>query len=260
MIKLTLIFSLIISFVNMQPSYAEDGLEKQLTTINLKHITGKDVVSVLSSLIDSSIIISEKDDVLSIEGTADKTKNILAIIEQIDTPPTLLTLQFIASNKKVDLTDSKNTYRSSNRTSNTSQTLSITERQWVKLNTGISIPMTERKRHADGTESQSFKFKKISKSYLFKVHEFSGWSVVQVGLNESYLSEDIAGAIEHTQLNTTIVGKTEEWIEVASSRPINEDSSATTYSTNRDNKQQIYLYVKILAPKNILQDINNKTK
>lgn len=230
------------------PSYAVGPIEEEITTINLQHITGKDVVSVMSSLVDRSISITEKDDVLEIKGSPDKSKSILTIIKQIDKPAALLTIQFIASNKKIEFNSQKNTYRSSSSRDKTSQTMSITERQWVNLNTGLSIPITQRIRNADGTESQSFKFKKISKSYLFKVHEFSGWSVVQVGLNSSYLSDDIADAIEHTELNTTIVGKTGEWIAVAESKPLNEDSNNNTYSTKRNNKKDIFLYVKVIEP------------
>lgn len=180
-----------------------------------------------------------------INGTAEKTKNILHIISEIDTPATQLTIEFIASNKKVDFKNSSNTYKSSKNRNNTSQSMAITERQWVTLNTGLSIPVAERKRYADGTETQSFKYKKISKQYVFKVHEFSGWSVIQVGLNVSSLSDDVAGAIEHTKLDTTIIGKTGEWLEVAASKPVSETDNSKTYSASSSNKKHIHLYVKV---------------
>ncbi|MDH5602266.1 MAG: hypothetical protein OEY78_13295, partial [Gammaproteobacteria bacterium] len=110
------------------------------------------------------------------------------------------------------------------------------------------IPIAERKRYADGTETQSFRFKKISKNYIFKVHEFSGWSVIQVGLNVSAPSDDIAGAIEHTKLDTTIVGKTGEWLEVASSKKISPEKNEKTFSTTRTDKKLIFLYVKVIKP------------
>jgi hypothetical protein len=239
-------FSLTYAHVNAEDINKQ---ESKLTTINLKYITGEDVLSVLESLIDKSVSISEENDVLLINGTPDKTKNILHIINQIDTPPSPLTIEFIASNRKINFKQTSNTYQSAKNKNNASQSMAITERQWVTLNTGLSIPITERKRYADGTETQSFRYKKISKSYVFKVHEFSGWSVVQVGLNVSELSDDVAGAIAHTKLDTTIVGKTEEWLEVASSKPITEDEDSQTYSTNRINKNHIYLYVKVKKSK-----------
>ncbi len=222
--------------------------EKQLTNVNLKYITGSDVISVLNSLIDQSVYIEEKDNVLSITGSAKKTKNILQIIRKIDTPPVPLVIEFIASNRKINFNKSPNNYQSNKSKNKTSQSMAITERQWVTLNTGISIPIAERRRYADGTESQSFRYKKISKQYVFKVHEFSGWSVVQVGLNTSELSENIAGAIAHTQLNTTIIGKTDEWIEVTSHKSLSNSQSGQTYSTNRATGHQIYLYVKVKKP------------
>ena len=241
--------------------YADNNIEKrELTTINLKYITGEDVLSVLKSLIDKSVSISQENDVLLINGTPGKTKNILHIIKKIDTPPDILTIEFIASNRKINFNKTSNTYQAGKNRTNTSQSMSITERQWVKLNTGISIPVTERKRYADGTETQSFTFKKISKSYIFKVHEFSGWSVIQVGLNASSLSDDIAGAIVHTQLDTTIVGKTNEWLEVASSKPVSEDDNSQTYSTNSRNKKFIHLYVKVNKSKTTIKNEPNKTQ
>ena len=220
--------------------------EKQITSINLKYISGDDVISVLKSLVDKSVSISAENNILLIHGFKDKTKNILPIIDEIDTPPEALTIEFIASNRKINFKQANNTYRSSKNMNNTSQSMSIIERQWVTLNTGLSVPISQRRRYADGTETQSFRYKKISKSYLFKVHEFSGWSVIQVGLSASYLSKDIAGAIEHTQLDTTIIGKTGEWLEVASSKRISNNDNEQVYSTAPRNKHHIYLYVKVI--------------
>ena len=219
--------------------------DEQLTTINLKYIAGSDVVSVLNTLIDQSVSISEKDNVLLIKGAPNKTKNILHIISRIDTPAIPLTIEFIASNRKIDFKKSSATYQTNKNRNNTSQLMSITERQWVTLNTGLSIPIAERKRYADGTETQSFRYKKISKQYVFKVHEFSGWSVVQVGLNTSSFSDDVAGAIAHTKLSTTIVGKTGEWLEVTSGSPVTKEENGQTYSTNRSHSNNIFLYIKI---------------
>lgn len=240
---LLLTLSLIIAYT---PAHAE---EKEVTTVTLKYIVGEDVLSVLNSLIDDSVSLSFSNNLLVINGTANKTKSILHIIKEIDTPPSTLKIEFIASNRKIDFKQTANTYQSGKNVSNTSQSMSITERQWVSLNTGLSVPIAQRKRYADGTESQSFKYKKISKNYIFKVHEFGGWSVVQVGLNVSTPSSDIAGAIEHTKLDTTIIGKTDEWLEVASSKEISKKDNSKTYSTNtRPSKKHIFLYVKIKKP------------
>ena len=245
--------------LNFNPVYAEaNNAEKnELTTINLKYITGEDVLSVLRSLIDKTVSVSQENDVLLINGTPSKTKNILHIIKKIDTPPDVLTIEFIASSRKIDFNKSSNTYKAGKNRSNTAQSMSITERQWVKLNTGLSIPVAERKKYSDGTETQSFTYKKITKSYIFKVHEFSGWSVVQVGYNASSMSDDIAGAIAHTQLDTTIVGKTDEWLEVASSNTISKEENAKTYSTNSRNKKFIHLYVKVKQSK---KDIKSESE
>lgn len=230
--------------------------ENKITTINLKHITGEDVVSVLKSLVDKSVSIAEENNVLMISGAPSKTKSLIHIINKIDTPPVPLTIEFIASNRKINFKNSATTYQSGKSTNNTSQSMSITERQWVTLNTGLSIPIAERRRLPDGTETQSFRFKKVSKQYVFKVHEFSGWSVVQVGLNQSKISDDVAGAIAHTKLDTTIVGKTNEWLEVASSRKITRNKSGKNYSTNRATNY-IHLYVKVKKTTDTPQAITN---
>ena len=243
MIKST--YSLLFTFVLFLSMFSVQAEENELTSINLKHIAGTDVTSVLKTLVDKSVLISEKNGILLINGTAEKTKNILHIISEIDTPAVPLTIEFIASNRKVDFKNSSNTYRSSKNKNKTSQSMSITERQWVTLNTGLSIPIAERKRYADGTETQSFTYKKVSKQYVFKVHEFSGWSVIQVGLNTSSLSDDVAGAIQHTKLDTTIIGKTGEWLEVAASKPISDNDNSKVYSTASSNNNYIHLYVKV---------------
>ena len=248
MIKLIYTILLVFSFsLSCIQVYAETNNteEKQSTTVNLQYITGRDVMSVLLSLVDKSVSISEENNILLINGTAAKTKNILHIIKKIDTPPAALTIEFIASSRKINFKPADNTYQSSKNRNNTSQSMLITERQWVTLNTGLSIPITERKHYADGTETQSFKYKKITKSYLFKVHEFSGWSVIQMGVDSSELQGGPVGPIEHTQLHTTIVGKTGEWLEVASTNKIIPGNNDNVYSTDRPDKKYIHLYVKV---------------
>lgn len=240
---LYVIFSVIPLSVNAEEI---KPVQNEQITINLKHISADDVVSVLNTLIDQSVSISKENNTLLITGSADKTKNILPIIDKIDTPPAAFTIEFIASSRKIDFNKSSSTYESSKNINNTSQSISIIERQWVTLNTGLSIPIAERKRLPDGTETQSFRYKKVSKSYLFKVHEFSGWSVIQVGVNDESLSEDIADAIEHTQLDTTIVGKTGEWLEIASRKPISNNNNSNVYTTNERTSNLIYLYVKVV--------------
>ena len=93
---------------------------------------------------------------------------------------------------------------------------------------------------------------------MFKVHEFSGWSVVQVGVNAEYLSDDIAGAIEHTKLDTTIIGKTGEWIEVASRKPIVNDKNSTVYSTQRKQTNHIFLYIKVIKSEKQIETDTSK--
>lgn len=214
-----------------QVSAEENSTEEaQVISINLKHITGNDIVSVLNSLIDKSVLVHEENNVLHIKGKPSKTKNILQIIKQIDNPSSPLKIEFIASNRKLDF----NNQNEAQQSSNTSQSMLITERQWVTLNAGLSIPITERKRNPDGTETQSYKFKKINKSYVFKVHEFSNWSVIQVGQNNATSDNNVAEEIRNTELDTTIVGKTEEWLEVA-----NKNDSIN------NSVNQLYLYVKV---------------
>lgn len=249
MINSTYILALLFLFGSTSTQVNAENIntkEKKLTTIKLNHISGNDVVSVLKSLVDKSVSITEENNTLLINGSADKTKNILPIIYEIDSPPEALTIEFIASNRKINFKQSNNTYQSSKNKNNASQSMAIIERQWVTLNTGLSVPVSERKRYADGTETQSFRYKKISKSYLFKVHEFSDWSVIQLGLNASDLNDDIAGAIKHTQLDTTIIGKTGEWLEVASSKRITNDGNSQVYSTAPRDSHHIYLYVKVI--------------
>ena len=252
MIKYSLLmYSLFLSFA----LNAEESELAEQTTVELKHVAGDSVVSVLKSLVDDSLSISQKDQTLFISGSKEKAKSILPIIQQIDSPPTPLVIEFIASNRKINFNKTGTNYQSR---SHTSQSMSIIERQWVTLNTGLSIPISQRKHAADGTETQSFRYKKVSKSYVFKVHEFSGWSIIQVGVDASELEGGPIGPIEHTQLNTTIVGKTGDWLEVASTNNTNSNSNSKTYSTNRPNPKYIHLYVKVKKNETIKEQDETK--
>ena len=253
MIKYSLlVYFLLLPFTHL---HAEESELTEQTTIELKHVAGDSVVSVLESLVGDSLSITQKDQTLFISGSKEKAKSILPIIQQIDSPPVPLVIEFIASNRKINFNKTGNNYQSR---SHTSQSMSIIERQWVTLNTGLSIPIAQRKRAADGTETQSFRYKKVSKSYVFKVHEFSGWSVIQVGVDASELEGGPIGPIEHTQLNTTIVGKTGDWLEVASTNKVNPNSNSQNYSTNRSDPKYIHLYVKVIKNETIKEPDENK--
>ena len=69
-------------------------------------------------------------------------------------------------------------------------------------------------------------------------------------MNPSSQDESIAGAIKNTQLDTTIVGKTGEWLEVASSKRNQTDKNITQNNTQSDNDNYIHLYVKVIANTN----------
>ena len=242
--KVFIVIFLFLSSLNVIAAGNQD------TNIELKFINADEVVSVIKTLIDESIKLSMQDNHLLINGDPAKVKNIVEIIKQIDQPPASLTIEFVASSHKLDLGKQEKIYRAGNTKHNVSQSMSITERQWVRLNTGLSIPISKRSRNPDGTESMSFHYQKVSKSYIFKVHEFSGWSVIQVGMNPSSQDESIAGAIKNTQLDTTIVGKTGEWLEVASSKRNQTDKNITQNNTQSDNDNYIHLYVKVIANTN----------
>ena len=217
--------------------------QEQFTTIQLKYINVEEAITVLKPLTDKAISVNIKNNTLIIKGSKNNTKNIIKLINKLDTPSIPLTLEFIASKQKINFKHSRNTYELNR--NNSSQSMSIIERQWVTLNTGISIPLRERTRSADGSVTESVRYKKVLKNYLFKVHEFNGQSIIQVGVDSSSLSKNTAGAIEHTKLDTTIIGKTGEWLEVSSSREIKTFSNDNVYSTNKTNKNHIHLYIKI---------------
>ena len=234
---------LIVTFVLLLSSTNALAKQEQFTTVQLKHIDVTEAVSILKSLTEHALSASTNNNTLIIKGAKKKTKDIVKLIQKLDTASIPLTLEFIASKKKLNFKESKNIYELNR--NNVSQSMSIIERQWVTLNTGTSIPIRERTRSVDGSVTESIRYKKIGQNYLFKVHEFDGQAIIQVGVNSSSLSNNIADAIEHTKLDTTIVGKTGEWLEVSSGQQIKHFPDEIVYSTNKTNKNHIHLYIKI---------------
>jgi hypothetical protein len=77
-------------------------------------------------------------------------------------------------------------------------------------------------------------------------------------MNASSLDSTIAGAIQHANLDTTIVGKTGEWLEVASTHRITSDENTKEYTTSSREKNYIHLYVKVIANTDKGQKIESK--
>ncbi len=216
--------------------------EEISTTLELKHVSGKDVVSLLNTLMDDAVSIQPNQNELILDGVKSKVDVISEIIRKIDSPPVKLNIDFIASGRRLQLNTEKNSSTHTRRHYKSMQTMSVIERQWVKINTGLSVPLTQRIRNPDGTERQSFHFVRVKKSYLFRVHEFSGWSVVQVGVTRS---KDIQQAIANTALDTTIIGKTGEWLEVPASSSVSKSRHETQYQTRRSTAAPIWLYLRV---------------
>lgn len=168
-----LIFTLFL-MLNVVNAHAK---QEQFTTIQLKYITTEDAISVLRPLTDKKLSADQKNNILIIKESANKSKNIINLLKNIDTPAIPLTLEFIATNEKINFKNTKYTYNLNRAENSSSQTLAITERQWVNLNTGVSIPIAERTRSSDGSVSETIRYKDVKERYLFKVHEFNGKSI-----------------------------------------------------------------------------------
>lgn len=235
--KLIFTLFLLLNTINIQAK------QEHFTTVKLNHMNAKEAALILKPLTDKAISINTNNNSIIIKGRKSKIKSIIQLIKKIDTPALPLTLEFIVSKQKINFKQSKNTYELNRNSS--SQSMSIIARQWVNLNTGISIPITERTYSANGAVSESIRYKKIAKNYLFKVYEFNGQSIIQVVVNSSSLNSNTAGAIEQIKINTTIIGKTGEWLEVSSSREIKKFGNDHVYGTNNSNKKHIHLYIKI---------------
>lgn len=219
--------------------------KENYTTVKLNYIEATEAITTLKSLTKTPVSVSVQNNLLIIKESEKKSKNLLKLIKEIDQPAKPLKLEFIASKRKINFNNSELIYESSRNINRTSQSMMITERQWVSLNTGLSIPIIQRQKSNDGTETVTTEYKKITQNYLFKVHEVNGQSIVQVGVDASRLSRNIAGAIQHTQLDTTIIGKTGEWLEVSTTNNLPGPDNVITHSTNRSKNTDIHLYIKI---------------
>ena len=228
-----LTFLLLFCFIS-PPLQAEE--ENVSLTMDLQYVSPDDVLSLMETLVDESVLLQNNNNELILEGKKNKVEIIQEIIRQIDSAASVFDVEFTVSSHRLNIDKIENTLAMSKHIA--SRKMTVTERQWIKINTGLSVPVAKRIRYADGTERQSFRFVKVKKTYILKMHEFSGWSVIQIGVSPR--DEDIKQAIADTKLDTTIVGKTGEWIEVAASK-----------SDDRNNKDNypIYLYLKIKLKK-----------
>ena len=118
--SLILVLSLLVTHTTVNAADLANNDELEVTTVELKYVTGEDVLSVISSLIDKSVSVTNNKNLLIIKGAENKTKTLLHIIDKIDTPPSNLTIEFIASNRKIDF----------NSTSNCTFSWTIAARRW----------------------------------------------------------------------------------------------------------------------------------
>lgn len=210
-------------------------------TIDLKYVTSDEVITVIKQQNQKPVAITGKNSKVFLTGPATHVNQLKQIVDEIDQPPVNLSLSFISTTQA--LSKNNNHYHIGKNIEKTAQTISVQEGQWANVTTGFSIPVVSRTRNADGSESQSLKYKKILQKYHFRVMEYNGNVSVQVDVNRDKMNST-SGEIKHQAITTRLYGKLSQWIKVSAEEKIAGDNSVS-YSTHSRTKNPVQLYIKI---------------
>lgn len=133
------------------------------------------------------------------------------------------------------------------------QHVQLLEGQWASINSGYAIPIADRQRNADGTVTETIRYRKLS--YGFKVRAYINGNKVYLTLRPKHeqLSSEGGGAISTQDIVTSLTVNLDQWTEIGGMQQRQKKSAnGAYYSTRREqgNEQRMFIKVELMGKKN----------
>lgn len=216
----------------------------QTTTLQLNYRQAENVIPLLEPFIHPKGAITGQDFTLIIKTTARNLNDLRQLLAEIDIAQRDVMISVAIGPTAPDNKDKATEYSTNHPGQHTEVSqLRVSEGQWATINTGISIPVTNRIRNPDGTETESIAYKTVSGGYrvLPRIQYDRVTIFVQPRFNK--LSKDKHPKIESRSLETTVSGKRGAWILLAG-KPQSSNKD-TTHSTQARSFATQNIYIKI---------------
>jgi len=250
-IKSFVLFILLANFISTCFAY-------ELEIINLNHRPAKEVIPILTPLLDKDGSISGEKYVLFIRTSYKNLQQLKTAISTLDADFRQLRISIMQESattmKRYGYNVTKDTkktnsiiYSTQHDSSNPKQqTIQVTEGQWATLQTGMSIPTISRAQNPNGTITESIEYKTIVTR--LKIHPIINGDKVNVKIKSFTGSKDSINSDSTQGLNTSVIGTLGEWIALGGITSATDNSkTGFIFSTQRtsDLTRQIFIKIEI---------------
>lgn len=234
------------------------AIANELEIINLNYRPAKDILPILTPLLEKNGTISGEKYVLFIRTSAKNLSDLKKAIATLDADLRQLRISIMqesASNMKrhgfsVSSTSKKTNaivYSTKEKTNKSNQQMiQVTEGQWATLQTGMSLPELTRTKNSNGTITESLEYKTIITR--LKIQPILQGDNINVkvtsftGKKNSHKSKTLQG------LSTSVKGKVGQWIALGGiTTPSSNQQSGYIFSTQHiaESNKQIFIKVEI---------------
>ncbi len=276
--SLLLILLLLFCLLPGSPSWADSAMHLEI--FNLRNRPAVDLLTLVKPFLEPGGVIRGQDYKLVVKSTRANLEQISEIIGKLDVPLKRLRISISTDARSFDTQkkqhlqthsgviekgDNPNVrkiiiskgpqhqlttqvYSTAQRRQPVAQHVQLLEGQWASINSGYAIPIADRQRNADGTVTETIRYRKLS--YGFKVRAYINGNKAYLILRPEHeeLSSQGGGNISLHDIATNLTVNLGQWIEVGGMQQLQKKSSIDSYHTHRiqENEQRMFIKVELL--------------
>ncbi|NOZ37026.1 MAG: hypothetical protein GXP11_02960 [Gammaproteobacteria bacterium] len=274
---LLLILLLFFCLLPSLPSWANSAM--QLETFNLRNRPAVDLLPLVKPFLDPEGAIRGQGYKLFVKSTGANLEQISQIIGELDVALKRLRISISTDARNFDKLEKQQLQTHPEATQNsdspnvqkiiiskgpqhklttrvystaqrgrqpTAQQVQLLEGQWASINSGRAIPIADRQRNADGTVTETIRYRKLS--YGFKVRAHVNGNKVYLILRPKYeeLGSQGGGNIRTQNIDTSLIVNLGQWTEIGGTQQLQKKSaSGIYYRTQRKQAGEQRMFIKV---------------
>jgi len=257
------------------PVLAQPQPPMRSETVRLHNKPAGDIIPLIQPFLLPDAAVSGENYLIIIKTTDANMKEIKEMIANLDTPihQLLISISFNPEVMKQNAKKTPNTAQHSDKTNirlhgsdgsdNKTKTykthgeevdpdlftLRALEDRWATIRTGQSLPMVERHVNADGTVTQSVRYRQVNSGFYIKPRLHGDQVTLEISAFDERQSKSGGGKLSHYVTTSTVSAGIDRWIPLSAKNgePLGTDKNGV-YKTKRraTNSQHIFLKVEVI--------------
>jgi len=266
---------LLVFMLLAQPISAEPQQRMQSETIRLHNKPASDIIPLIKPFLIPKAAVSGDNYNIMIKTTASNMYEIKEMIANFDTPihQLLISISFKPqvtkqavkkkpSGKQDDDKANIRIYSSGGSDSQTKTykthgeqvdpnlfTLRALEDRWATIRTGQSVPIVERHRNADGTVTQSVRYRQVNSGFHVKPRLQGDKVTLDISAFGEMQSDSGGGELSHYMTTSSVTVGINQWVPLSAhnGEPLqNNGSNVYTTSQIEEDNKHIFLKVQVI--------------